>query len=264
MIRFLFIVLLLNPFLGFNQNRRFFRIIDSTNAKFAEEWGASGAKLDVLNFNEQNYEGAILDGLNAQRSLKNRQVFVQDSAYNRMCLTGIAAFSKGYYTSHKNETRVHRYTEIGIRRMQGNNRLFRVIMFKIRLADIGYNEYFYFDRRNFDSELQLYKGKKRLTRKPVIVDDEEAIPVDELSEQDFVNNFVKKIKKEMSAREFYSKCYTHIGLSLCVDPSSVGRRRIPKAYVMVILGGKQTQKIKEARPILQNNAANNNPYTILK
>lgn len=264
MIRFITIALVLNSFVGYAQNKRFFRTIDSTKANFAEEWGASGAKLDVLNFDEQNYEGAILDELNAQRSLKNRSVFVQDSAYNRMCLTGLATFSKGYYTSHKNETRVHRYTEIGIRRMQGNNRLFRVIMFKIRLADIENNEFFYYDRRNFDSELQLYKGKTPTTRNPEHENYVEPVPVDELSEEDFVNNFVAKIKREISAKEFYSKHYTHISLSLRVDPSSVGRRRIPKAYVIVILGGKQTQKIKAARPIPQNNAASNNPYTILK
>ncbi|NOQ71284.1 MAG: hypothetical protein GQ574_04750 [Crocinitomix sp.] len=264
MIRILFISLLLIPLISFDQNKRFYEAIDTSTVKFAEEWGASGAKLDVLNFDDQNYEGAILDELNKVRSVRNRSLFIQDSAYNRMCLAGMETFTKKYCGSNKFRDRIYRYTEIGIRRMQGVNKVFRVFTFSVSLIDLGSREYFYFDRRNFDSELQLYKGNTPTTRNPDNENYVEPIPVAKLDEQAFAQSFLKKLKRAMGGQDLQSKNFTHIGLAMRLDARSVRKRRTPKALVMIILGGKQTQKVKKQRPIPQNSAADNNPYTILK
>ena len=232
---------------SYAQNRRYYANLATTKAFFIEEGIATENKLDVIHFDAHNYAGMVLNNLNATRAKRGRKDLVQDSTFNRMCKLGVNHFSKSFFTSRKHRNKVVRYTDFSLRKMKGEHRLFRAIVFTQNVVHLSDRNNFYLDRRDKTTDLQLFEGEKS-TAKPEDEDYIEPVPVKELTEKQFVWEVIKSIKRENGARELITRNYTHVGVSIRIDPTSINKKRVPRVFVMVLLGGKQTQKVKIRDP----------------
>lgn len=235
--------------LSFGQNKRYYDLLDRTEGEQMESRKASSAELNVIGFDKQDYGGLILAQFNESRKRRGRKDFVIDSVFQQVCNTGVKHFSSTFFKSQKHKDKVVRHTEFGIRHLKGKNRLFKVVALNVNLTTLkGMSPFFYY-AQDPNTTLKLYKGKRPKTLNPDHPDYEEPVPVKAITEIMFAEDIEAAIKTRVGVTDFFSKTYSHMGVGVRLDEYSVNRRKIPHAFVLIILGGKQTQKIRIAEPV---------------
>ncbi|MFT5821805.1 MAG: hypothetical protein ACI8ZM_003061 [Crocinitomix sp.] len=248
----------------FGQKQKYYNQIERTECDQIEVRAAGTVELEVLDFDQQNYSGMLMEELNLKRKTRGRPGFELDSTFNRICNTGVKHFSRSIFSNRKNQRRLIRYTEFGIRYLRGDHRLFKAYSFYFNLTHLHNYTKFFYAAGDETTKLKLFVGKRPRTMSPTHEDYEEPIPVKPITEKEFGASIIQALLRDDGAVEFFSKNYSHIGVSMRIDEYSINRRKIPRAYIMIIIGGKQTQKIRAPYVIPQNSADDNSPYTILK
>ena len=249
--------------LSFGQNKRYYDLLDRTEGEQMEPHRASAAELNIIGFDKQDYGGLIFGQLNESRKRRGRNGLIIDSVFQQVCNTGVKHFSSTFFKSHKHTDKVVRHTEFGIRHLKGENRLFKVVALNINLTTLkGMSPFFYY-AQDPNTSLKLYKGKRPKTLNPNHADYEEPVPVKPITEIMFTEDIEAAIKSSVGVSDFFSKTYTHIGIGVRLDEYSVNRRKIPHAFVLIILGGKQTQKVRINQPVTSP-ADEDNPFLILR
>ena len=250
------------PLVVLAQRKDFFHALDTVNAEPVNTRSYAGDKIDVLHFNEANYAGIVLDYLNTVRNRKGRKAFEQDESFNRLCRVGMAKFSKNYFRGNKYEHQAVRYSEFSLRYLNAEHRLFKVFTFEVNLTHLNQFTRFYYLRDDHSTDLKLFLGKRPKITNPEHEGYEEPKPVKVISEFEFVSRVLKKIRSRAGVRDIYSKNYSHIGLDITIDEYTVHRKKIPKAKVMVVLGGKQLQKVRERKLHNTPKKDEDNPYRV--
>jgi hypothetical protein len=259
-----FLYCLVFSFALFGQRQKFYDQIERTECDPIALRAAENAEVDILDFDQQYYAGMIIHELNQKRKSHGRSGFKVDSTFNRICNTGVKHFSRGSFSNRKRQRWITKHSEFGIRYLRGNFRMYKSYSFYFNLTNLGNRTNFYYVAGDETTRLKLFVGKRPRTTSPTHQDYVEPTPVKPITELQFKTAIIQQLMRKDGSTEFYSKNYSHIGISMRLDEYSVNRRKIPRAYIMIIIGGKQTQKVREARPIPENNAVDNTPYTILK
>lgn len=248
----------------FGQNHRYYSQIERTECDPIEVREAQDVELEVLDFDQQYYSGMILHELNLKRKTRGRPGFELDSTYNRICNTMVKQFSRGYFNGRKKRRRVNRFTEFGIRYLRGDNRLFKNYNFYFNLTNLTKHTRYFYARGDETTKLKLFIGKRPRTMSPTHEDYVKPTPVKPITEKQFGAAMIQSLLRRDGSIEFFSKNYSHIGISMRIDEYTINRQQIPMAQIMIIIGGKQTQKVRDPYTIPQNSADDNSPYTILK
>lgn len=249
---------------GFAQGQRYYDLLDRTEIDPVKLRNANQEKLKVRDFDQQGYIGMMLEELNLERKSRGRPNFIIDSVYAQICNVGVKHFSPNYFYSEKTGYKLLRNTEFGIRYLKGQYRAFNVITFTISLVDLKNLTNFYYLSSDQSTELKLFYGNRPKTFNP---EDERyvtPVPLQPINEKEFTQKVIKILSSEMGIGEFFSKLNTHIGLGLRLDPYTLNCRKMPTAFGMIILGGKQTQKVKIKLPPTSDKELENDPFVILK
>lgn len=246
------------------QNQRFFDQLDRTERVTYEELQPEDKKLEVMNFDRQKYEGLILHEVNLYRKKKRMTPLIQDSVFNQVCNTCVKHLPRSYmYNNGTPYWKVTRHTELGIRHLEGTNRVFTAYTFYTNLTNLKGYSTFYYDRKGPDGKMNLYFGTKGARKRNG--DTKEVKPVSPITEKQWVRKITKTLYRMAKRYGIRSKKYSHIGISVLLDQYSVYRRRIPHAYVMIVVGGSQTQQIEEdKKPSVSRNVADSTLYMLLK
>lgn len=248
----------------FGQKQKFYDQIERTECDPIELFAAESSELEILDFDQQYYSGMIMHELNLKRGLRGKPGFVLDTTFSRICNTGVKHFSRSYFSSRKQHRRMIKYTEFGIRYLKGEHRLFKAYTFYFNLTNLNGHSRFYHAGGDETTRLKLFQGKRPRTMNPDNENYVKPIPVKPITEIEFSASIIQQLIRHDGAVEFYSKNYSHFGISMRVDEFSINRRKIPRAYIMIVIGGKQTQKVPKVDPNPDRSAPDNIPYTILK
>lgn len=262
LIFFFFVILSLQ--VTFAQNKRYYDLLDRTERNELKVRAATAELVNIVDFDNQLYAGMILEQLNQARKKKGRSLFVEDTAFAQVCNVGVKHFASSYFKSKKMTDRVVHYTEFGLRHLQSHHRLFKAYCFYVNLTHLNRFTPFYYHSADETTALKLFKGRRPNTLNPEHPDYETPTPVQPITELELVEGINELLRKKDGSAELFSKSYTHIGISVRLDQYSINRNKIPHAFVMVIIGGKQTQKASDFLPATPDNVDENNPYTILK
>ena len=246
------------------QRQKYYDQIERTECDPVKLRAAENKAVEILDFDQQYYSGMITKELNVKRSLRGRPGFTLDTTFNRIANTIVKQFSRSNFSKSKNKRKITKYTEFGIRYLHGTNRLFKSYVFYFNLTHLTERMNFYYAAGDESTRLKLFVGKRPRSMSPTHENYEKPVPVKPISELEFRSLIIQRLLRHDGSVEFYSKNYSHIGVSMRIDEYSINRRKIPRAYIMIIIGGKQTQKVREPRPIQQNNDEDNSPYTILR
>lgn len=251
-------------FSAFGQNNQYFDRLDRTELEPYVARAATQAELDVMNLDKQGYAGLLLEGINSVRTLKQRAVFEQDSAFNQMCNVGVKHFPQAYFRNKTKRHKIIRYAEFGLRHLKGKHRMFRVFSFNYNLTTLSNLTPFYYARNDETSPLKLFWGRRPRVTDPNHEDYEEPKPVRPISEKEFVRGLCRAFEHSKGGKDLLSRNFTHIGIAIRVDEFTLNRKKIPRAFVMVIIGGKQIQKARDVEPAKLEDEDVNNPYILLK
>lgn len=246
------------------QNRKYFERLDAALPVEVTSAQANENKLDVLAFDQQNYDEILIDFVNAIRKRKSQKDFGLDTMLNRFSHFAVQNFPKSFFTKRKYAKKVVRYTDLSLRRMGMENRVFEARCFYVDLMEMKGTGNFYFKRLDQTTELRLFLGDRPRISNPDHPDYVEPIPMSPLSETGFCKSFFKCLKRELGMRNLLNRSFTQLSIGVRVDPTSLNRKKIPRAFVYVIVVGKQMQKIKRKRAPSSIPQNNTDPYIILK
>lgn len=233
--------------LGFAQPQRYFDQLDRTERLPASERCASENEMEVIDFDRENYAELLFFEINRFRKRKRLKPFIQDSVFNQVCNTCVKHLPRSLLMRNgAPERKTIRYIDLGIRHLEGENRVFTAYSFYTNLTDLRRMTTYYYDRRGPDGEMNLYlgtrptgsdkKGKKAQLR-----------PVEAITEKEWTRRIMKTLYRRAKSFGIRSRDYTHVGISVRLNEYTVERKAIPHAYVMIIVGGKQTFDIREPR-----------------
>lgn len=245
------------------QNKNYYDLLDRTESERMEPRPAINSDLEIIEFDKQDYAGLIVDQFNSSRKRKGRTDFGLDSAFQQVCNTGVKHFSSTFFKSRKSASKVLRYTEFGIRYLNGENRLFKVYTLSYNLTNLSTLRPFFYHSQDQQTSLKLYYGKRPKTLNPDHPDYEEPKPVAPITEIEFARGVEDHIRNQDGVIEFFSKSYTYLGVAVRLDEYTINRRKIPHAFIMVIIGGKQTQNVRLVKPV-EPESDKDDPLLILK
>ena len=246
------VLLLISIFISvtiYGQNRRkFLPLLDKTKGKEFEERLAKDVEMEIINFNEELYEEVLLGELNRERGRRHLNDWKQDSMFNKLCNAALkhierrklshSGVRKGFFQHQMDQS---------MRHLSGENRLFTTYTFYTNLTKLNKFSTYYYDRKEGESTLNLYHGDRRVRYKNGLPEPIEKKPVIPITEKEWVGGIFKYLKQSKRQLGIKSKSYSHIGIAVKVNPYTIRRKSIPHAFVMIIVGGKQTQEVEPAR-----------------
>lgn len=257
-------ILLICFAVSFSQSHRYYDWLDRTERDSLKVLAASAEPVDILNFDREDFEGKLLHELNLKRARKGRQEWRQNAEFMQVCNVGVKHFSKSFFKkSRKYQHKTTRYVEFGLRHLKGSCRMFRAFTFYVNLTNLKNYSRYYYSRKDDTSPLHLYMDKRPRVTNPEHEDYEAPIPVKPLGEDDFIRTLIGSIRSASSARELVLRRYTEIGIAMRLDEHTVNRRKAPRVFVMVVIGGKQLQEIKTVDPSRRLSNSNYDPFIVI-
>jgi hypothetical protein len=243
-LRFLYISVIFLPVLAVAQDRKFLERVDVTAPQFYVETTAGGGRMDLVNFNAGAYAGLMIGTFNEHRRLRARPVLEQDSLLNRIALAAILSYNRNKYIYSGEWKKERSSIKYALHHQHASFKMYWAHAFALDVLDLDLRKPFYCDKKNPESDLSLYEGKK-----PAIIDPEAEgyvapVPLAAVTDQEFCKRLLGFFSGAIQD-ELLDDAYSRIGVALKVDPRSikVGAYR-PRVFVIVVLGGKRLQEVR--------------------
>ncbi len=248
------------------QNRRtFFPLLDRTEKISYDERLAEETEMNILGFDDQKYNEIIFGELNKERKRRHMLPFIQDSVFNQVCNTTVKHISRRKLSHDGLRSGFFQHQmDQSVRYLDGENRMFTTYTFYTNLTNLNRFSTFYYDRKEGEGTLNLYRGNRKIKYKDGIPQPIEKVPVRPISEKEWAKMIFRYLLKRTRQLGIKSKLYSHVGIAVRLNEYTVRRQSIPHAFVMIIVGGKQTQEIKPRRERVYRTIADSAVYEILK
>ena len=240
---FLSMIFLMFCFVGISQKQIFYDHISAAETKFFELTAATNETVDVVNLNTDNLSGKIMFAWNDARKKKGRVALTQNIPLKQYCFGAQQYFHRSYYQKKSTEEKLKIYTERGLRFLDAPCRHFQVAAFTVNIVDLHSFQRFYFDKSDGETPLGLFLGKRPKSTNPDSDNYEEPVPISYLTENELVENILVDIRRRIG-NEMYSKDYENFAIEIIVNDNTLFRHKIPTANVLVIIAGKQLQKVR--------------------
>ncbi|WP_070138571.1 hypothetical protein [Crocinitomix algicola] len=236
------ILILLFAFNARGQNKVFFDQLDRTERNEIVSRVPNRSKLSIVDFDKKNYASIIVHQINAYRKKRGRKIFEQDSVFNQVCNTSVKHLPRSFFKDKKKRKKLIRYVERSIKYLKGDYRVFNAIIFQVNLTNLKKHQNFHYLSKDQSTELKLFFGKRMKLEDLKNPKKKKPEPVKAITELDFTKAVITKIQSQNTIYNLLAKNFSHIGLYVKVDEYSLHRKKIPTAFAMVIIGGKQTQE----------------------
>jgi hypothetical protein len=97
---------------------------------------------------------------------------------------------------------------------------------------------YYYDKEENESELHLYYGDHKPTKKEKQAESYKPEAMKLYSYEEIANLIAEQLIKSSGRLKTLNTAYSQIGLSCAVEPRSIGGRKIPQLKIIMLLGGK--------------------------
>ncbi len=197
--------------------------------------------IEILNFSTIEFKSLFYAHINAHK-FRNRYRMNQDSIYDKICETMFVAsdhkLRKDRWSKNK------KYVYKSLIKLNSNYRYFKLFTFHISLVDYLGKKYYY-DKSNTDSDLHLIYGTKEENEIKKKQNDSFIYPLIKSKTQlQFFNDVLKKLIRVFTKSNFKSSYFNRVGFSIRVDQDSLHKKALPRAKIVVMIGGKIMSKIR--------------------
>lgn len=241
--KLLFILFLAST--AFGQNRKFLIQVNKEEPFTYSYSAGQNGRLDLINFDSHAVAWMLLEGFEEYQKIKNRPVLEQDSVLNKICLAAVKTIGKSRFRSRKHWKKEQKNLRYALKISNSNYKLFQSFAFTVDALDLPKGAAFYFDRRNEDCALQLYKGKPSYIRDPEHPDYVEPEPIYAKTDRMLMEEFVEMFRRKAGLWYVSSEYYSRIGLAVRLEERSIHRKKRPYLYVILMIAGKQNQFVKK-------------------
>jgi len=232
------------------QNRRFLEKVDATEPVFyTESEPVSEQRLDLKNFDVSHNAGLFIGTINSERERRFRIILEQDSLLNQIALAGIDSYNKKRYIHSKTWRQESKSIKFALQYHHSKNKIYSAHAFTVDLLDLEFTQGYYCDKRNDESDLHLYKGKRPKITDPEDENYVEPIPLFAITEKQMGERILNILSKGTLGRDLLSKKYSRVGVAVKVDKHSLHANIRPELFVILIFGGKQLQDIKVPKDV---------------
>jgi len=246
------------------QNQRFFDLLDRTEKTAYEDRAPLKEPIEIIDFDLQKYEEIVFNTINKERRLKRFPLLKQDLAFNQVCNAMIKHTQRKLLTQNGARSgKMKHLADLGLRHFRGENRVFTMYSFYTNLTHLSKFKSFHYDRKGPEGEVNLYMGKNRKKYKNGIPEVTEKKPVKVILETEWTKLILKYFKKRGNQFGIRNREYSHIGIATRINEYTINRSKIPFAFVMVIIGGKQTQEIAPPKSRKYRAIADSTLYELL-
>ena len=197
--------------------------------------------IDILDFSTIKFKSLFYSHINAHK-LRRRSKMRQDSIYDKICET---IFVASDHRLRKNSwSKSKKYVYKSLIKQNSNYRYFRLLTFHISLVNY-LNKKYYYDNTNSDNGLHLIYGTKEGNEIKKNKNDSFIYPLIKPKTQlQFLNDILSKLIRLFSKSNFKSSHFNRIGFSIRVDKDSLHKKALPRAKIVVMIGGKIMSKIR--------------------
>ena len=245
--RFLLFILILSNGVVLAQSKKFMAAIDSAGEEYFDlPADFTKMRLDPFDLDKKGCSGLIIRGVNFRRNQRGRKPLEQDSLLNKFCEAGIETFYKGSFKSHRTWKKEQKGILRALHIKRSQHKLFWAKVFTVDLLDWPEGRAFYF-LKNGNTKMRLYEGSQPPTTNPLVDGYVEPKPLEAITEKQLVYRLIEVFPNKGTSRDILCKKYSRIGVSVMVDDYSLNRQRRPRVYVVLMMAGKRTQKVKVER-----------------
>ena len=252
------ILLLSSTILG--QAKRFKETLKNCPSKWYDtSLVATSNRLDVFRLDEDYLSSISIKGINAKRKQRLRSNFEQDTLLNQICVSGINSFFRSRFKRRSTWRKEQKTILRALEEYQSDCNIFSARAFMIDLLDWPLSSAFYYLKKSTKTELKLFQGKQPPSTNPVVDGYEEPIPIETVTEKQFVDRIIETIPRKGPNSDLLSRKYSRIGIAMKIDASTLNRERRPRVYVILVLAGKRLQGIR-LKPFVTEELEKNYPY----
>lgn len=238
------ISLLLTPFFGFGQTWKF-------NQEAAEimQGRDSTTKIETVEATEEYYDFLSRGTEDLETiylgSLKDVSRNKPDELKKSVTLDQLAVLATKYwrgshYSDSKKWKKLHKYFRRASDKVRAGFNIMEEFSFRIPLVNRA-GERYYYDAKGEAGGLNLYRGKKPKTKQER--EETEAVPLDFFTEEQLLEIFIKRIRRNRIYQDIKSGNVSCVGLSIEVDQNTLYKSKIPTARVVLIIGARRLKDI---------------------
>jgi len=213
-----------------------------------EESEASDERIALDRIDDSGIEGFLVEGINKRLKRKLRPNLEQDTILNKLCLAGINSYNANRFTDRDKFKKEREWLDVSLRESGSKNRMFLAYAFEVDLVDYSPLLRYHYSKKETGSPLDLYSGSKSIKKDTSVTH----MPIMMKTEKQLYSLVSSKLRSKGFDHYLFKKNFSAIGLALRLNKDSIGRKKRPQMLLMLMVAGKQNQKVRERpNPLLE-------------
>jgi len=226
-------------------NKRLLDRIEKTETRFYNDRNLNAEKrIELFNFDDNDLSSLVICSVNDERKRRYRPLLEQDSLFNQIALTVLKIFNRKTFVHSPTWRKEKSAINYVLQRLHAKHKAYSAHVFLLDMLDLPFSTSFYCDKKNGNSPINLYKGKKPKVINPNDVNYVEPEALYAITEKQFSDRLLSLLSKGGYSKDLLSKKFSCIGVALKMDTRSLNKNVRPKIFVVLIFGGKVLQNIK--------------------
>lgn len=174
---------------------------------------------------------------------KHAKSFQTSENLNRIAEVCNTILSKSKFENKTSWTNLQKYLHRSFRGINCDFSIIQATAFRVPLIKV--HGKYYYDKSDIDTDLHLFKGKKKTLTKKEIEEGKtiEPKPLEPINEIELAKLYKKKIYKGLKKKHLARGTFTRIGVHILLDEKTINRKKIPTLKVIVIIGAKKLQDV---------------------
>lgn len=180
----------------------------------------------------------VIQYLNQKRAQKGKATLVANASLQKAAVSYTDKFVlRKFENSDENRMRISKKVK---KACLANGFHSKLIDFSINTASAVnfYGRAYYLDREDSTSDLHLYVGNKKPSRKEKEQDNFKSIPIKQFTYEELAEVIAKKFMHDKGHFKTLNNAYDQIGISCVVEPRSLGGHKLPQIKAIIVVGGK--------------------------
>lgn len=221
-------------------------INDSTNtldfyfdARLQEKFNPLKPDIDLFN-------AGLFSAIQRERKRKAKDILTFSLQQYTICNRFLEFYLPNKFVNdNDNIEKFSKTTKKALKKIQFPKGISKVITFKIRCLKFKGNN-FYYDKKDEDTDLKLFKGAKPTIKDSVKLAKIEKVPLEMFTYKQLIDYFIKNEFKRKYNAVLYGKEFSSLGCHIKVDERTLNKNKIPEIAIILIYGANRLKNIDKA------------------